>query len=459
MQGAPARGSLPASSPRAMSRPRTSMSAFREGAGPALVVHGGPFRNHRPQRAGRRARLRRSLPVDLRGDFPDSAVAGGLGQARSSIRSRRTVGRKPQPRGCPSASAGRDRRLMALAAHKRRAGNEIGNLNSAKRRKRHGDIRQSDHHFAPWTGAIHTPTMSPYLPITPDQIAEEAIAAGRSGRRHPASARLATQRTGKPDQTARGVRAVSCRASSRAPTRAINITHRRQFPTCALEEAREAQRRPSSRKSLLSTWGSINFGLLSSPRQVTRPSNSIGERDRIWRRRARSSSSATAFKDIEFILATCYEKRDRASSSNVTTSRISTISRISPIASSSRPPFFVQFRLRPARRHWHASRRRRATCVAPPIGCSAAANRWSVPGRRREPIADRRASRRRWARNIRVGLEDSLWAGRGKLAKFERRTGSRSRARSSKGWARRSRLPDEAREILFAQGRRQRSHF
>ncbi|RVA02828.1 3-keto-5-aminohexanoate cleavage protein, partial [Mesorhizobium sp. M7A.F.Ca.US.001.02.1.1] len=24
------------------------------------------------------------------------------------------------------------------------------------------------------TGAIHTPTMSPYLPITPDQIASEA---------------------------------------------------------------------------------------------------------------------------------------------------------------------------------------------------------------------------------------------------------------------------------------------
>ena len=25
------------------------------------------------------------------------------------------------------------------------------------------------------TGAIHTPTMSPYLPVTPDQIADAAI--------------------------------------------------------------------------------------------------------------------------------------------------------------------------------------------------------------------------------------------------------------------------------------------
>ena len=31
------------------------------------------------------------------------------------------------------------------------------------------------------TGSIHTPTMSPYLPITPDQIAEEAVAAAEAG--------------------------------------------------------------------------------------------------------------------------------------------------------------------------------------------------------------------------------------------------------------------------------------
>ncbi|EKD37580.1 MAG: hypothetical protein ACD_75C01081G0002 [uncultured bacterium] len=31
------------------------------------------------------------------------------------------------------------------------------------------------------TGAIHTPTMSPYLPITPDQLAEEARRAREAG--------------------------------------------------------------------------------------------------------------------------------------------------------------------------------------------------------------------------------------------------------------------------------------
>ena len=31
------------------------------------------------------------------------------------------------------------------------------------------------------TGAIHTPTMSPYLPITPNEVAEDAIKAAEAG--------------------------------------------------------------------------------------------------------------------------------------------------------------------------------------------------------------------------------------------------------------------------------------
>ena len=31
------------------------------------------------------------------------------------------------------------------------------------------------------TGSIHTPTMSPYLPITPDEIAKDAVAAAQAG--------------------------------------------------------------------------------------------------------------------------------------------------------------------------------------------------------------------------------------------------------------------------------------
>jgi uncharacterized protein (DUF849 family) len=60
------------------------------------------------------------------------------------------------------------------------------------------------------TGAIHTPTMSDALPITPDQIAEQAIAAAEAGMR-------AIPRTAARPATPR----CSCsffRASSRRPT-------------------------------------------------------------------------------------------------------------------------------------------------------------------------------------------------------------------------------------------------
>ena len=50
------------------------------------------------------------------------------------------------------------------------------------------------------TGAIHTPSMSPFLPVTPDQIAEAAIGAAEAGA---AIIHLHARdpQTGKPDQT------------------------------------------------------------------------------------------------------------------------------------------------------------------------------------------------------------------------------------------------------------------
>src|SRR6201989_3431450 len=50
------------------------------------------------------------------------------------------------------------------------------------------------------TGAIHTPTMSPHLPITPDEIADAALGAAEAG----AAIVLLPARgpkTGRPDQT------------------------------------------------------------------------------------------------------------------------------------------------------------------------------------------------------------------------------------------------------------------
>ena len=50
------------------------------------------------------------------------------------------------------------------------------------------------------TGAIHTPSMSPYLPVTADQIAEAAIGAAEAG-----AAIVHSARARRKDRPARSV--------------------------------------------------------------------------------------------------------------------------------------------------------------------------------------------------------------------------------------------------------------
>jgi uncharacterized protein (DUF849 family) len=50
------------------------------------------------------------------------------------------------------------------------------------------------------TGAIHTPSMSPYLPVTADEIAEAAIGAAEAGAAI-VHLHARDEKTGKPDQS------------------------------------------------------------------------------------------------------------------------------------------------------------------------------------------------------------------------------------------------------------------
>ena len=67
------------------------------------------------------------------------------------------------------------------------------------------------------TGAIHTPSMSPYLPVTADEIAEAAIGAAEAG----AQSFICMRATKKPDGPIRAPRRsrASFRASSNRPRR------------------------------------------------------------------------------------------------------------------------------------------------------------------------------------------------------------------------------------------------
>ena len=111
--------------------------------------------------------------------------------------------------------AWRDRRLMALAAHKRRAA--TGNRRVSEELKPmavNGKVIIT----CAVTGAIHTPTMSPYLPITPEEITGEAIAAAEAGAAilH-LHARDPGDRQARPD--AGGLRPLPAAHQAGAPTR------------------------------------------------------------------------------------------------------------------------------------------------------------------------------------------------------------------------------------------------
>ena len=70
------------------------------------------------------------------------------------------------------------------------------------------------------TGSIHTPTMSPHLPVTPDEIARDSVAAAEAGAAiiHLHARDPATPRPANPRPT-RTCSCASCRESSSRPTR------------------------------------------------------------------------------------------------------------------------------------------------------------------------------------------------------------------------------------------------
>src|SRR5215831_17650820 len=172
------------------------------------------------------------------------------------------------------------------------------------------------------TGAIHTPTMSPYLPITPDQIAAEAVAAAEAGA---AILHLHARdpENGKPDQTPEAFARFLPRIKQ-STNAAINITTGGSPYMRVEERVRPAETFKHEVASL--NMGSINFGLyhlLPKYKEFKfgwEKAHLEATRDLIFR---------NSFKDIEFIQRLAAP----VSNSNATTSHTSIIWRISPTAS------------------------------------------------------------------------------------------------------------------------------
>jgi uncharacterized protein (DUF849 family) len=257
------------------------------------------------------------------------------------------------------------------------------------------------------TGAVHTPTMSPHLPITPTEIAEAAIGAAEAGA---AIVHLHARnpKTGQPDQSPEAFLPFLKIIKQRSNV-VINLTTGGSPTMTVKERLRPAAELKPEVASL--NMGSMNFGLYPMiPRYDGKWKYDWelpyleGSRDRIFK---------NTFADIENILQTCIGNSTRFEIECYDTAHLYTLNHFVE-RGLVKPPIFVQgvFGLL-------------GGIGAHPedvIHMKRTADRllgnkftWSVlgAGRNQLPVA---ALSLAMGGNVRVGLEDSLWAGAGKLA-------------------------------------------
>ncbi|MTI42544.1 uncharacterized protein (DUF849 family) [Roseibium hamelinense] len=290
------------------------------------------------------------------------------------------------------------------------------------------------------TGSIHTPSMSPHLPITADEIVQEAIAASEAGA---AILHLHARDpdTGKPDQTPEGFAAFLPRIKQ-GTNAALNITTGGSPYMKVEERVRPAEAFKPEVASL--NMGSMNFGLFHMAdkfdfKHAWEKAHLEATRDLVFR---------NSFQDIEYILATCYENGTRFEFECYDIGHLYNLAHFAD-RGLVKPPFFVQSvfgLLGGIGTHPEDVQHMKRTADR----LFGADYRWSVlgAGASQLRIAAQAAA---LGGNIRVGLEDSLWAGRGKLAKSNADQVTMAR-KIIEGLGLDVATPDEAREILSLKG-------
>jgi uncharacterized protein (DUF849 family) len=291
------------------------------------------------------------------------------------------------------------------------------------------------------TGSIHTPTMSPHLPITPDQITAEAVAAAEAGA---AILHLHARdpENGKPDQSPEGFAKFLPRIKQ-ACNAALNITTGGSPFMKVEERALPASTFKPEVASL--NMGSMNFGLFHMADKYEtfkydwEKPYLEGSKDLVFR---------NSFKDIEYILTTCYENGTRFEFECYDISHLYNLAHFVD-RGLVKPPFFVQSvfgLLGGIGTHPEDVQHMKRTADR----LFGSDYRWSVlgAGSSQLRIAAQAAA---LGGNIRVGLEDSLWAGKGKLA-----TSNADQVKMAKkiieGLGLEVATSDEAREILSLKG-------
>lgn len=291
------------------------------------------------------------------------------------------------------------------------------------------------------TGSIHTPSMSPYLPITPEQIADDAVAAAEAGA---AILHLHARdpETGRPDQTPEGFARFLPVIKQRTDA-VINITTGGSPYMRVEERAKPAITFKPEVASL--NMGSMNFGLYHL---LDRYKAFKFDWEREHLENSRDLVFRNSFKDIEYILQACYDNGTKFEFECYDTAHLYNLKHFFD-RGLIKAPVFIQTvfgLLGGIGAHPDDVMHLKRTADR----LFGDQYRWSVlgAGRAQMPIAAMSAS---MGGNVRVGLEDSLWLGRGRLA-----TGSAEQVRKVRliieGLGLSVATPAEAREMLGLKG-------
>jgi uncharacterized protein (DUF849 family) len=291
------------------------------------------------------------------------------------------------------------------------------------------------------TGAIHTPTMSPYLPITPDEITEAALGAAEAG----ASILHLHARdpeTGRPDQTPEAFGRFLSRIKQNTNA-ALNITTGGSPYMKVEERVKPAATFKPEVASL--NMGSINFGLYHL---VDKYKTFKFDWEKPHLEATRDLVFRNSFKDIEYILETCYGNGTRFEFECYDIAHLYNLAHFAD-RGLVKAPFFVQSvfgLLGGIGTHPEDVQHMKRTADR----LFGSNYRWSVlgAGGSQLRIAAQAAA---LGGNVRVGLEDSLWAGKGKLAKSNAEQVTMVR-KIIEGLGLEVATPDEAREILSLKG-------
>ena len=291
------------------------------------------------------------------------------------------------------------------------------------------------------TGAIHTPSMSPYLPVTPDEIADAAVKAAQAGA---AIIHLHARdpETGKPDQTPEAFGRFLPRIKQ-ASDAVVNLTTGGAPYMTVEERIKPAARFKPEVASL--NMGSMNFGLFPMLRRFK-------DFKHDWERKALEDSRdlvfRNTFKDIEYVVRTLGDAGTRFEFECYDTSHLYNLANVLE-RGLVRPPLFVQSVfgiLGGIGSHPEDVLHMKRTADR----LFGKDYKWSVlgAGRSQLPIAAMAAAA---GGHVRVGLEDSLWAGRGRLAQSNAEQ-VRMVRQIIEGLGRSVATPDEARAILSLKG-------